>query len=274
MKTPPPNDDFVRPNGLVTYGERDRRFLVFAGLVLVSLALGLKSELVAPGAVWWLAAGLVAVSVPLVVAYLRVDAALRRPALEHFVPALLGAVAIAGLSLVIRQWWVWTAVATAFGAGLTVAARLDYLQLREHAKRGHHFIQEGILAVALAGGFLAVLGSPFNLLAKLTWIFILSGLAAFRSFRVSGEPMAPNRGLLFALLVAQVATFFAWAIFSYAATAPEGVFAAMLLLSWYINRGVIRHAAEETLRRNVVLEYSLFGALLAFLFLLSFRAQI
>ena len=56
-----------------------------------------------------------------------------------------------------------------------------------------------------------------------------------------------------------------------AGTAPEGVFAAMLLLAWYINRGVIRHTAEETLNRQVVMEYSLFAALLVFLFALSYR---
>ncbi|MDQ6691998.1 MAG: hypothetical protein M3Z13_04435 [Candidatus Dormibacteraeota bacterium] len=279
MKTPPPNDDHVRAAGIVDRRLRDKRFLVFGALVLFSLALGLKSELVSPAAVWWLAAGLVAVCSPVIVAYLRpAEVAAQsgphqgiRPALEHFVPALLGAVAVAGLSLVVRQWWVWTLAVAAFGAGFAVAARLDYLGLHEPAKRGHHFLQEAILSAALAGAFLAVLGSPFNPVLKLAWIFILAALAAYRSFRVSGTPMAPRRGLLFALLVAQVATFFSWAIFSYAAAAPEGVFAAMLLLAWYINRGVIRHAAEETLNRNVLVEYSLFAALLVLIFVLSLR---
>jgi hypothetical protein len=271
LKTPPPNDDFVTPAGLQLSNEKDRRVLVFAGLVLISLALGLKSELVAPEAVWWLAAGLVVVSSPLVLAYVRRGDGTGGPAVEHFVPALMGAVAIAGLSLVIRDGWAWALAAVAFGGGLATAARLDYLQLRLVAKRGHHFLQEGLLALALAGGLLAILAAPFSLLLKLAAIFTLSALAAYRSFRVSGDPMTPNRGLLFALLVGQVATFFAWAIFSYAAAAPEGVFAAMLLLAWYINRGVVRHAAEETLNRNVVVEYALFTALLAFLFLISLR---
>ena len=45
----------------------------------------------------------------------------------------------------------------------------------------------------------------------------------------------------------------------------------MLLLAWYINRGVIRHTAEETLNRQVAMEYGLFAVLLAFLFALSIR---
>jgi hypothetical protein len=270
MKTPPPIES-VEPETSTRHVERDRRFLVFAGLILVALALGIKSELVAPGSAWWLAGVLLAVSIPVTLAYLRIDADSSLPAIEHYVPAMLGAFAIAGLSLVIHQWWSWALAAGLFGAGFVIAARLDYLRLFDHSKRGHHFAQEGILALGLVGGYLAILSSPFNLPLKLVLIFIISALAAFRSFRVSGEPMTPRRALLFALLVAQVATFFAWATFAYAGTAPEGVFAAMLLLAWYINRGVIRHTAEETLNRQVVMEYSLFAALLVFLFALSYR---
>ena len=271
MKTPPPNEDWVLPALPAARAQRDRRFLVFAGLVLAALAIGFKSELVAPGSAWWLSAVLVAVSVPATLAYLRAETVPAFPAVEHYVPAVIGAFAVAGLSLVVHQWWSWALAAAIFGGGFVVAARLDYLRLISHPKRGHQFIQEGILALALVGSYVAIVSSPFNLALKLGWIFALSTLAAFRSFRIAGEPMTSRRALLFSLLVAQVATFFAWAIFAYAGTAPEGVFAAMLLLAWYINRGVIRHTAEETLTRQVLMEYGLFAALLAFIFTLSYR---
>jgi hypothetical protein len=271
VKTPPPNEEWIAP-AVPAKVERDRRFLVFSGLVLVALTLGLKSELVAPASAWWLAAGLLVVAVPAVLAYLWAETVPALPAVEHYVPALLGAFAIAGLSLLVHQWWSWAITAVVFGGGLVIAARLDYLRLTAHPKRGHYFIQEGILALALVGGYLAILGSPFGLPLKLGWILVISTLAAYRSFRVAGEPIPARRAFLFSLLVAQVATFFAWAIFAYAGTAPDGVFAAMLLLAWYINRGVIRHTAEETLNRNVVMEYGLFAALLAFLFALSYRS--
>jgi hypothetical protein len=272
VKTPPPNEDQVTPLVATAKAERDRRFLVFAGLVLVALTLAMKSELVAPGTAWWLAVGLLVVGVPAILAYLWAETVPELPAAESYIPALLGAFAIAGLSLVVHQWWSWALVAGVFGAGVVVAARLDYLRLAGHLKRGHHFVQEGILALALVGGYLAILGSPFSLPVKLGWIIVISFLAAFRSFRVADDPLTTRRAFLFGLLVAQVATFFAWAIFAYAGKAPEGVFAAMLLLAWYINRGVIRHTAEETLTRQVVIEYGLFAALLVFIFALSYRA--
>jgi hypothetical protein len=271
LKTPPPNDDSVISATAITI-ERDRRFLVFAGLVLAALTLGMKSELVAPGAAWWLAGGLLAVGVPVVLVYLWALTVPDLPAIEHYIPALLGAFAIAGLSLIVRQWWSWALIAGVFGAGVVIAARLDYLRLASRPKRGHYFVQEGMIALALVGGYLAVLGAPFSLPMKLGWIIVISFLAAYRSFRVAGDPLTVRRAFLFALLVAQVATFFAWAIFAYAGKAPEGVFAAMLLLAWYINRGVIRHTAEETLTRQVVTEYGLFAALLVFIFALSYRA--
>ena len=271
MKTPPPNQDWVAPALPEPRSDRDRRFLVFAGLVMVALALGLKSELIAPSAAWWLAIGLLAVAAPVILAYLWAETEPALPSVEHFIPALLGAFAIAGLSLVVHAWWTWLLVAAIFSAGFAVAARLDYLRLSDHPKRGHQFVQEAILSLALVGGYVALLSSPFSTPLKLGWIFILSALAAYRSFRLTAEPLAPRRAFLFSLLVAQVATFFAWAIFAYAGAAPEGVFAAMLLLAWYINRGVIRHTAEETLNRQVAMEYGFFAVLLAFLFAISYR---
>ena len=272
MKTPPPNDDFVPgPASGPAIATRDRRFLVFAGAVLFALSLGFKSELVDPGHVWWLAAGLVLIAAPAVLAYLRIEAGPRLPSVEHYVPAVLGALAIAGLALLLPEWWKFALVALAYGAGFAVMARLDYLRLTEAPKRGHAFVQEAILSGALVGGYVTILASPFGLLLKLGWIFALSALAAFRSFRVSGDPIAPRRAFLFSLLVAQVVAFFAFATSVYISSLAEGIFGVMLLLAWYINRGVMKHTAEESLTRNVVVEYGLFVVVLGFLFAYSYR---
>src|SRR5262249_59042797 len=83
-------------------------------------------------------------------------------------------------------------------------------------------------------------------------IFLISLLGSYRSFRVLGRPMTPRRAVLFSVFVAQLVTFFAWAMTVYLYF-TEGVFTVMLFLLWYVNRGIIRHTVEESISRNVLI---------------------
>lgn len=249
-------------------GERDRRFLVFVALVLVAVALGFKSEMVAPTQVWGLGAALVLLSAPAVFGYLNNEGG--QPRLEHFVPTALGALAVAGLSLLVPEWWKYGLIAVVFGLGFAFAAQLDYRQLRQEQKPGHLVVQEAFMALALAGSYVVVLTANFTAPVRLAGIFLLSLLASYRSFRVLGRPMPARRALLFSVFVAQVVSFFAWAMTAFTYF-TEGVFAVLLFLLWYVNRGIIRHTVEETLSRNVLIEYGLFVLLIAYLFFTSFQ---
>jgi hypothetical protein len=239
------------------------------GAGLAMLALGLKSELVGPGQVWSLAGALLLLAVPAVYAYLFTET--RTPAVEHFIPAAVGAVAVAGLAVLIPEWWKYGLVALTFGLVFVASGRLDYLRLRDAEKPGHLMLQEGTLALIVAAAYLVILSSTLGLALKLLWVFVISVLAAYRSFRVLGKPLAPQRAFLFSLLVGQVVTALAWALSVYVLIQTQGVFAVMLLLAWYINRGMIRHTVEETLSRQVVLEYGAFSFVLAYLFITSFQ---
>src|SRR5260370_23949846 len=129
--------------------ERDRSFLIFAGVVLVAIALGFKSELLGQGQVWALGLGLVIVAAPALLGYLRGTDEF--PRVEHYIPVALGATALAGLSLLTSELWRYLVLTAMFGAGFIVAARLDYLRLRDAEKRGHVVLQETILILALTG---------------------------------------------------------------------------------------------------------------------------
>src|SRR5229473_154249 len=216
MKTPPTSPDRQTRTTAVVTTERDRSFLVFAAVVLVSIALGFKSELLAQGQVWALALGLVVVAAP---------------------------------------------------------ALLDYLRLRDAEKRGHILVQETILVLVVAGAYLVLVTIPFNIVLRLVWIFTITFLASYRSFRINGIPITPRRAFTFSLFVAQVVTFLAWAITALASylVVSEGPFAVMLLFAWYINRGLVRHTVEESFTRNVILEYAAFAAVLIYLFVSSYR---
>ncbi len=270
MKTPPPPDSHVLPPPAERLAGRDGRFPLFVGMVLVALALGFKSELLAAGQVWILGAGLLLLATPALFAYLAADGV--RPGLENFIPALLGVVAVAGLSLLVPEWWKYAVVAGLFGTGFFVAARLDQRGLSEPPKPGHLVVQEAVLALGLSAALLVVIVAGVSLPLKLAGVFALGGLASYRSFRVLGEPMPVPRAVFFSLFVAQLLAFFAWAMTAYLYY-QEGTFAVMLFLLWYVNRGIIRHAVEASLSRNVLIEYGLFGLLIAFLFFTSLQAR-
>ncbi len=272
MKLPPVLAEKVVPADAASKSERDRSFLIFASVVLVAIALGFKSELLGPGQVWALALGLVVIAAPALLGYLRGTAEF--PRIEHYIPVALGAITLAGLSLFPDvQLWKYATVTALFGTGFVIAARLDYLRLRDQEKRGHIVLQEVMLVVVVFGAYLVIVTLHFNPILQLLWIFTITFLASYRSFRINGVPIAPRRAFTFALFVGQVVTFLAWAItaLSLYLVVYEGTFAVLLLFAWYINRGLVRHTVEDSFTRNVVLEYGAFAVVLIYLFVASYQ---
>ena len=272
MKTPPIPAERLTPSSTAAKSERDRSFLIFAGVVLVAIALGFKSELLAQGQVWALGLGMVLVAAPALLGYLR--GTKEFPRVEHYIPVALGAITLAGLSLMANvELWKYLVLTATFGTGFVLAARLDYLRLRDEEKRGHVVLQETILILGVAGAYLVVVSLHFNTILQLFWIFTITFMASYRSFRINGVAIAPRRTFIFALFVAQVVTFLAWAItaLSIYLVVNEGTFAVMLLFAWYINRGLVRHTVEESFTRNVVLEYGAFAVVLVYLFVASYQ---
>jgi hypothetical protein len=271
MKLPPQLAEKVAPADSAARADRDRSFLMFAAVVLMAIALGFKSELLAPGQVWALALGIVVLAAPALLGYLRGTAEF--PRIEHYIPVALGAITLAGLSLLVPELWKYLLLTAVFGTGFIMAARLDYLRLREAEKPGHLVVQEVILVLVVAGAYLVIVTLPFNPILRLLWIFTITFLASYRSFRINGVAIAPRRAFIFALFVGQVVTFLAWAItaLSLYLVVNEGTFAVMLLFAWYINRGLVRHTVEDTFTRNVVLEYGAFAIVLIYLFVSSYQ---
>lgn len=271
MKTPPGHRDVPAPVVVAVEGERDRRFLIFAGIVLVAIAIGFKSELLAQNQVWAVGLALIVVATPAILAYLRSGD--EPPAVEHYIPVALGAITLAGLTVLVPEQWKFLLLCALFGVGFVLAGRLDYLRLRNAEKRGHVVIQEAILVCVLAGAYLVVVTLPFNPILRLLWILTITFLASYRSFRINGTSIAPSRAFIFAVFVAQVVMFLAWAVTALESylILNEGTFAVILLFAWYINRGLVRHTVEDTFTRHVVLEYVAFAAVLVYLFVSSYR---
>ena len=272
MKLPPVLYEKIVPSDVSARTERDRSFLLFASVVLVAIALGFKSDLLGPGQVWALALALIVIATPALLGYLRGTEEF--PRIEHYIPVALGALTLAGLSLFPDvQLWKYAIVTAFFGVGFVIAARLDYLRLRDQEKRGHLILQEIMLVVVVFGAYLVVVTQQFNSILQLLWIFAITFLASYRSFRINGIAIAPRRAFIFALFVGQVVTFLAWAINAlqlYLYIVP-GWFAVMLMVAWYINRGLVRHTVEDSFTRNVVLEYGAFAVFLIYLFVSAYQ---
>ena len=168
----------------------------------------------------------------------------------------------------VRGWSVWDAF-------IYSAISINFVTLGLYAFSFANFIPRGSLfwAVVLSGAYLVVVTLPFNPILKLLWIFTITFLASYRSFRINGVAIAPRRAFIFALFVGQVVTFLAWAITALALylVVNEGTFAVMLLFAWYINRGLVRHTVEDSFTRNVVLEYGAFAVVLIYLFVSSYQ---
>ena len=272
MKLPPVLAEKVVPADMTAQAERDRSFLIFAGIVLAAIALGFKSRLLGEGQVWALALGLVVIAAPAVLGYLR--GTHEFPRIEHYIPVALGAITLAGLTQFQDvTLWKYALAAAVFGAGFMIAARLDYLRLRDQEKRGHIVLQELMLVVVVFGAYLVIVTLHFNIILRLLWIFTITFLASYRSFRINGSAIAPRRAFIFALFVGQVVTFLAWAInaLQLYLVIYEGWFAVVLLIAWYINRGLVRHTVEDSFTRNVVLEYGAFALVLVYLFVSSYQ---
>src|SRR5579864_3701793 len=154
MKLPPQLVEKVAPADSAARADRDRSFLIFAGVVLMAIALGFKSELLAPGQVWGLALGIVVLAAPALLGYLRGTAEF--PRIEHYIPVAPGAITLAGLSLLVPELWKYLILTAAFGTAFIGAARLDGLRLREAEKRRHVVLQGAVLVVVLACGYLVV----------------------------------------------------------------------------------------------------------------------
>src|SRR6202162_2971966 len=132
----PPSPEKSAPAATAVHLERDRSFLLFAGVVLMGLALAFKSELLGEGQVWVLGLGLVVVAAPALLGYLRGTEEF--PRIEHYIPVALGAITLAGLAgghdsaghPIVAELWKYGVITAAFGAGFVMSARLGFPRLR------------------------------------------------------------------------------------------------------------------------------------------------
>jgi hypothetical protein len=238
------------PPGIL--GPRYLRYL--AGLILL-LGIFQRSDLLSVQAVLAVIAGTILVAVVgLALALQRAGTGAietwRSP--DHYLLPVLAIGIGAAVSYLSPDWRLAT-VSQALAAGVVFAS--SYVTLERFLGRerpGHEFLHDAAFVVLLLGAFLAILSGIPNLLGKLVLIFVVTFLVAYESFIsvVAGEYEA----LFYSQTVASIATAVAFGLVS-ASVLGDGYIAVILMLVWYVERGVIVHVLSRTMTRSIMLEY-------------------
>ncbi|MHB8571565.1 MAG: DUF5656 family protein [Candidatus Dormibacteria bacterium] len=244
------------------------------------LGLGLKGDLLSPAVAWALALvlslGLGALMLLAVRSHLpdhpgtrveRVRLFLDQGGMYLLVPMMVP-LAATGLGLVAAGWdfdlvgWVLA------GFSVYVVGYLDYLRAAGRSKPGHAFLQESAAAIILAGIYLAALLSSTPTTGQLFWIGAGTAVVSCRAFLLARSPWP--RTLVYAAAVGACVAAVGWLMLSFLSL-NDGLKAAILILCWYPNQGLVEHTLRGDLDRNVVIEYLLFIGIAAFLLFKAFN---
>src|SRR6266852_2569626 len=130
----------------------------------------------------------------------------------------------------------------------------------------HRFLRDSSIFLALLALFFLVLQSELPNAIKFIWIFTVSLLSGYRSFRLVTQ--REGRALFSAFVTAQMVTALAFGMVTYLNQGSAYV-AVVLAFAWYANQGFILHALDDSLTRRVFFEYGLFAVICIYLVALA-----
>ncbi len=243
------------------------RYIAFIALVTTVLAVALKSELLEPRAVW-AGAGLLVLWTAAGFAFLHYrNRGERLLTIDHYIPPLLAIVAATAFSLLTADWKAHVVVMVGMGGVIFASGYADLWRDLGWEKPGHRFLQDASLVAIVFFLWLAILASPAQIPVKILWIALAAFATGYRSFSLATR--GEWRALAYALQVAFAVAVTALALITYLPQlgydAAAGFVAVILLLVWYVIRGLVVHGLEESLSKNVVLEYGLMAAIAIYL---------
>jgi len=230
------------------------------------VGLSLKSELLAPAQVWQGTALLV---VLVTAALMFLHARNRAPywlSPDYYVSPALAVIAAGGFSLFAADWKLHAAAMAAMAFIIYSSSFVDYCQEIGRARPLHRFLRDSATFLLLLALFFLALQGELPNVVKFVWIFTVSLLGGYRSFRLatSGERQA----LFTAFVTAQVVTALAFGLVTYLNQGPQYV-AVVLAFAWYADQGFLVHALDNSLNRRVFLEYGIFAVICVYLVALA-----
>jgi len=244
-------------------GARQLRHLAALGALV---ALFESSELLGGRGVIAVAVLVAAIVVVGLALFLRAAAATRLAAGEelswyapiHYLLPVLAVAAAAGFAFVVRDWRPAVLAQLLMGAAVFASSYVTLQRFLGRSRPGHDFLHDAAVVVMLLGAFLAIYVGLSGLITRLVLVLVVTFLAAYESFLPVAKGDA--EAIFYSQSVAVVTTAIAFAL-TYTGILPAAQVAVILMLVWYVERGVIVHFVAGDLTRSVLREYALLGLL-------------
>jgi hypothetical protein len=243
------------------------RYLAFLAAVATVAGLALKSELLPPRGVWVGAAVLMLWTIGGLAFLHYWNLGTRLLTVDHYIQPCLSIVAASSFSLLTSDWRAHAVVMVGMGGAIFASAYADLWRSLGWEKPGHRFLLDATQILAVFLLFLVILVSPFPIPAKAGWIALTAFATGYRSFGMltRGEWKAVSLALQVAFGVGVVSLALLTYLPQLGFEAGTGPMAVVLLLTWYVVRGLIMHSLEDALTKNVVFEYALMGGIAVYL---------
>ncbi len=230
------------------------RFLAYvAGLVLL-LGLFERSDLLTPAGLVGLMAAMALVTIGSFGLALRQASENRLAALtpSYYLIPLMAVVVAGAVSALVSDWRLHAGSQAAMAAAIFVVSFVTVARLRGQRQAWYDLLQDVALLVVVLVSYVVILAGINDILLRLTLIFAVSLVAAYEN--LSRATSSHGRALVGGVIVAQLVTGLAFALISQQFLDVVRL-GPLLLVAWYVNRGMSYHVLEGTMSIGVFVEY-------------------
>ncbi len=187
---------------------------------------------------------------------------------DHYISPVLAVVAAGAFSSspLAPDWRLHTVAMGMMGLVVYASSYVDLCRGIGRARPLHRFLRDSTTFLTLLALFFLVLQSEMPNMLKFVWIFFVSLVSGYRSFRFATE--REGRALLSAFLTAGFVAGLAFGMVNYVNQDAKYV-AVVLSFAWYAYQGFIVHTLDDSLTRRIFLEYGLFAVICVYMVVLA-----
>jgi hypothetical protein len=248
------------------------RFLAYlAGMVLL-LGLFERSDLLTTGGLVGLVTAMAVVTVAGFGLAIHQASEERWTALtpSFYLTPLLAVLVAAAVSALVSDWRIHAGSQAAMGAAIFAVSFVTVERFRGQRRAGYDLLQDTALIAVVLVAFVVILAGINDIVLRLSLVFVVSMVSAYEN--LSRASTSHSRAIVGGVVTAQVVTTVAFALISqqFLDVARLG---PLLLVAWYVNRGLIYHVLEGTMSVGVFVEYAIGAAVCAVLVATALMAR-